>query len=106
MRKRLLIPALLAVLALALAQDAPAWANLDTRVSILETRANLFEADLLGLRAVPTQLAKIETQLDALTEKTGKTDNYIGTIVTSLITLVMGSVTGAAWQARKSSGTK
>ena len=81
MRKRLwLVPILLLLLALALAQDVPPQLNVDVRLSIVESRLGRLELDVAGLTRMPEALARIETKLEAISEKSSDNSNVIETI--------------------------
>lgn len=73
-KRRLLALTLLAVLALALAQETtpPTPLNLDfvVRLSIVEGRVTRLESDYAKLDRVPEQLARMESTLEAVAEKT------------------------------------
>lgn len=76
-KRRILIPALFLVVALALAQDTN---SLETRLSIVESRLGRLELDVARLNDVPSSLARIEEKLTALSEKTNSSSNIIETI--------------------------
>lgn len=76
-KRRILIPALFLVVALALAQDTN---SLETRLSIVESRLGRLELDVARLNDVPSSLARIEEKLTALSEKTNSSSNVIETI--------------------------
>lgn len=76
-KRRILVPALFLVVALALAQDTN---SLETRLSIVESRLGRLELDVARLNDVPSSLARIEEKLTALSEKTNSSSNIIETI--------------------------
>ncbi len=69
-KRRLLIPALLFTLALALAQDVPAVLNFDVRLAIVESRLTRLESDVALLARIPEQLSRIEERVTAIADKT------------------------------------
>jgi len=101
--KRTLISlGVLLLLAGVLAQDSPLPpTSFDVRLGIVENRIGRLEADVAGLSVVPTQLARIESKLEALTEKSGGNTNVLTTIGLGVVMLVIGSVTGSVWQKNK-----
>lgn len=103
MLKRTLISlGVLLLLAGVLAQDSPLPpTSFDVRLGIVENRIGRLEADVAGLSVVPTQLARIESKLEALTEKSGGNTNVLTTIGLGVVMLVIGSVTGSVWQKNK-----
>lgn len=103
MLKRTLISlGVLLLLAGVLAQDSPLPpTSFDVRLGIVENRIGRLEADVAGLSVVPTQLARIEEKVTSLADKSDSLGSGISTVVIAVLTMVMGSVTGAAWQARK-----
>lgn len=74
----------------ALAQDTSA-ANLETRLSIVESRLGRLEADVSRLSDVPTSLARIEEKLTALSERSSGNSNVLQTVG---VGLVMSILTG------------
>jgi len=85
--------AALLLLAGGLAQDAPSWSSgIDTRLSIVETRLSQVESEILGLRAVPVQLGRIEEKITALAERSSGNSNVLQTVGLGVI---MSVVTGA-----------
>ncbi|MCZ2110974.1 MAG: hypothetical protein LC118_15630 [Dehalococcoidia bacterium] len=98
-RHRLLAALLIGVLACTvLAQDAPvdnraATANLDIRLSIVESRLGRLETDVAGLSAVPSQLARIESKLEALSERSSGNSSVLQTVGVGIaMSLVSGIV--------------
>lgn len=86
------------------AQDLPnpqASIAVETRLTLLESRLARVEADVSRLSGVPLSLARIEERLENLTEKAGDWGGNVSTVVIAVLTMVMGSVTGAAWQAKR-----
>ena len=90
MRKRILATITVILLAVALAQDAPN-ATLDIRLSIVETRLSRLESDVAGLAVVPSQLTRIQAQLEALTERSSGNSSVLQTVGLGII---MSVVTG------------
>lgn len=98
MLKRTLITLIvLLVLAGGLAQDSGALLNsLDTRLTVVETRLGLVESDLLGLRAVPVQLGRIEEKVTALAERSSGNSNVLQTVGLGIImSLITGTISYA-----------
>lgn len=97
MRKRILATITVILLAVALAQDAPN-ATLDIRLSIVETRLSRLESDVAGLAVVPSQLTRIQAQLEALTERSSGNSNVLQqlamTVVVALLTGGIGLMIG------------
>lgn len=96
-KRRVLIPALLIALTLALAQDMtsspPAQLNYDVRLSIVESRLGRLELDVAGLARMPEQLARIETTLENLNEKASGNSGILETIGVGItMTLISGIV--------------
>lgn len=96
--KKLTMIVVAVLLSGALAQDS---VNVETRLSIVENRLGRLEADVSRLSEVPTSLARIEEKVTSLADKSDSLGSGISTVVIAALTMVMGSVTGAAWQARK-----
>lgn len=95
MRKRLwLVPVLLLTLALGLAQDVPPQLNVDVRLSIVESRLGRLELDVAGLTRMPEALARIETKLEAISEKSSDNSNVLQSVGMSIVTLVIGGAIG------------
>lgn len=66
-------------------------ANIETRLSIVESRLGRLESDVSRLSAVPTALARIEEKLTALSERAGGNSD----VLQSLGLLVVGAtITG------------
>ena len=72
----------------ALAQDAAA-ANLETRLSIVESRLGRLEADVSRLSDVPTSLARIEEKLTALSERSSGNSSVLQTVGVGLVMSVL-----------------
>lgn len=97
-KRRLLIPALVLTVALALAQDVPAQLNLDVRLAIVESRLGRLESDVALLARIPEQLSRIEERVTAIADKTSGNSGVLQTVglgivmsvVTGLITFGMG----------------
>ena len=93
LKRVLFVLALLALpLALAAETSSIATSSDDVRISILESRVGRLESDVASLRSVPAQLARIETALDALTEKAGNNADVLQAVG---LGIVLSVVTGA-----------
>lgn len=94
MLKRIMFTLTLLLLPLALAAEtnSNATSSDDVRISILESRVGRLESDVASLRSVPAQLARIETALDALTEKAGNNADVLQAVG---LGIVLSVVTGA-----------
>lgn len=90
MKKAALVLALV-LLTGALAQDAT---NVETRLSIVESRLGRLEADVSRLSDVPTALARIEEKLTALSEKNDGWTGSLSTITVGVIMLIIGGAVG------------
>lgn len=105
-KRRLIVPVLFVVLAFALAQDVPAQLNLDIRVSILESRLGRLESDVAMLVRVPEQLARIETTLQAVAEKTSGQGDILTSIALSVISTLIGVVIAYSMGVKKGASGK
>lgn len=100
MKKRNLVLLLVALLLTgALAQDE--GPTIDTRLSILENRVTRLESDLSRLSGVPTQLARIEEKITALTDRTDGQGSILQTVGLGIIMTTIGSL--ISYQAGKKS---
>lgn len=72
----------------ALAQDT-GGANLETRLSIVESRLGRLEADVSRLSDVPTALARIEEKLTALSERSSGNSSVLQTVGVGLVMSVL-----------------
>lgn len=88
-RAALTLALLLLPVALAAETTANAQPNDDVRISILESRVGRLESDVANLRTVPAQLARIETSLDALTEKAGSNAGIIQAVGLGIVMSVL-----------------
>lgn len=92
-KRRWLALTLFLLLALGLAQDVPAQLNLDVRLSIVESRLGRLESDVAGLARMPEQLARIESKLEAISERSSGTSSIIETIGVGItMTLISGVI--------------
>jgi len=102
LKRTLISLGVLLLLAGVLAQDSPLPpTSFDVRLGIVENRIGRLESDVANLSVVPSQLARIESKLEALTEKSGGNTNVLTTIGLGVVMLVIGSVTGSVWQKNK-----
>lgn len=102
--------------AAALAAAAIAWggstagaepstpAGIDTRLSVLEARLARIELDVNRLVQVPTSQARLETKLDALTERSEGLSGTWSTLTTGLIMALLGGAIGRLYQRNKDAG--
>lgn len=92
-KRRWLALTLFLLLALGLAQDVTAQLNLDVRLSIVESRLGRLESDVAGLARMPEQLARIESKLEAISERSSGTSSIIETIGVGItMTLISGVI--------------
>lgn len=103
MRKRLWLTVLLLILAIGLAQDTPPQVSLDVRLSIVESRLGRLESDVAGLARMPEQLARIESKLEAISEKSSDNSSVIQTIGVGIIMTVLSGLI-AFTMGKKSAG--
>lgn len=104
-KRRWLALTLFLLLTLGLAQDVPAQLNLDVRLSIVESRLGRLESDVAGLARMPEQLARIESKLEAISERSSGNSSIIETIGVGItMTLISGII--AFTMGKKSAGTK
>ena len=89
-KRTALLTVVLLALTASVAQDAPP-ATLDIRLSIVETRLSRLESDVAGLAVVPSQLTRIQAQLEALTERSSGNSSVLQTVGLGII---MSVITG------------
>lgn len=92
MPARLILCLLLLAAPIALAADT--GPDLETRISIVESRLNRVELDVSRLSGVPTSLARIEEKVTALTERLEGQAHMLQAVgLAIIITVVTGTIT-------------
>lgn len=80
--------------------------SIDVRLSLAENRIMVLERDRDRLAEVPQQLTRIETRLDALTERTNGWGANVTSVVIGVFMMLGSAVVGAAVQSRRGGSAK